>query len=847
MRELLLALRQIRKTPSFSLTIILTLALGIGANTAIFTLVHAVLIRSLPVHDPKMLYRLGDLALGGQSDGFPDPTGSGNFSVFSYDLYQRLRQTIPELNQMAAMQSGGETMNVRRGQEAAKVHATEYVSGNYFETLGVGAFAGRVFSPADDTPAAAPTAMISYAAWQADYAGDPKVIGQTFTFQGHPLTIIGIAPAGFYGDRLDAHPSEFWIPLAQEPALEGSTSVLKTPNISWLDLIARLPKGANTAVLTDQVSASLRQWILTQPTYLQNGGAAIVPRQHVIITPGGAGIQSLQSRETKGLYLLMGICLLVLLVACANVANLLLARGVSQRANVSLRMALGAPRSTLLRQMMTESVLLACIGGLAGLVVAYGGTRMILALAFPDSPQLPIDPNPSLPVLGFTLLLSMITGLIFGIVPAWITSHADPAEALRGANRSTRDRASMPQRWLVVFQAALSLLLLVSAGMFTRSLRNLQHQNLGIDTTARYVVHFDPQGAGYTASTLPAMYQALHDRFAANPEVANVALALYTPLEHDSWSSDVYIAGQPVRANASDITAMWDRVSPEYFSAIGQSLVSGRAFTEDDSPSSRPVAIVSRSFVQKYLPKENPIGHHFGRGGPEHANDYEIVGVVADAKYSSPSEPVSEIFFLPMAQAFKPANGQPLKVYEDRSMFLNALVLHFKNPPQNVDSLVRGIFADVSPNMPVSNLQTFSYQVSGNFNQDVLLSRLATLFGVLALVLAAIGLYGITTYQVSRRTNEIGVRMALGATRADVLRTVLTGAMRQVAIGLAIGIPVALLCARSVRSQLFEVSSFDPISLSLAVATLIAATAVAGFIPARRAANIEPVVALRSE
>ncbi len=317
--------------------------------------------------------------------------------------------------------------------------------------------------------------------------------------------------------------------MSTEPLLEDTLSVLKKPNISWLDLIARIPQPPNSAALSSQVSTEVQHWLTTIPAYQQNGGAVLIPRQRVLITPGGAGIQNLQNRESKGLYLLMGICLLVLLVACANVANLLLARGAAQRADISLRMALGAPRIRLLRQMMTESLVLACLGGLAGLAVAYGGTRMILALAFPDSPQLPIAPSPSLPVLGFTLLLSLWTGLIFGIVPAWITSHADPAEALRGVNRSTRDRASLPQRWLVVFQAVLSLLLLVSAGMFTRSLRNLQHQNLGIETSGRYVVHFDPQGAGYTASTLPALYRSLVDRFGSSPEVADVGLAPLQP------------------------------------------------------------------------------------------------------------------------------------------------------------------------------------------------------------------------------------------------------------------------------------------------------------------------------
>jgi predicted permease len=851
MHDLVVALRQFRKNPGFALTVIVTLALGIGANTAIFTLVHAVLLRSLPVQDPKMLFRLGDKGFNGQSDGMPDP--AKGVAEFSWDFYRRLQQNIPVLNQLAAMQSGQENMNVRRGQEPAKSHFTEYVSGNYFQTLGVGSFSGRTLTPGDDTPSAAPAAVISYAAWQADYGSDPKVVGQTFQFQNHPVTIIGIAPAGFYGDRLSATPAEFWLPLSTEPLIEGSLTVLKTPNISWLDLIARLPKGTNTTALESQISIELRHWMSTIPAFQKDTLSPLIPRQHIVITPGGAGVQNLQDQESKGLYLLMAICLLVLLVACANVANLLLARGTAQRADVSLRMALGAPRTRLLRQMITESLLLAFAGGVAGLIVAYSGTITILALAFPDSPQLPIDPNPSLPVLGFTLVLAVLTGFIFGIVPALITSHADPAEALRGANRSTRDRASLPQRWLVIFQTVLSLVLLVSAGMFTRSLGNLQHQNLGIDTSNRYVVHFDPQGQGYTAATLPALYQSLQDRFAAIPGVAEVGLALYSPLEQVGWRSSVYIAGRPAPPAGGEAAADWDRVSPDYFKAIGQAVVRGRTFSPDDTAASRGMAVVNRAFAQKHFPGQNPVGQHFGRRRIANANDYEIIGVVENAKYDNPAEPAPEMFFLPLAQAFKPA-GAPVvprdptaASSDDKSMYMDAIVLHFNTPPGNVDSLVRNTFAAIDPNLPVSNLHTFSYQVSSNFNQDLLLSRLAALFGALALVLAAIGLYGVTSYQVSRRTNEIGVRMALGATRGSVLWTVLKEALRQVGLGLAIGLPIALLFGHAVKSQLFEVRAYDPLSLAFALATLLASALMAGFIPARRAATTDPVKALRTE
>src|SRR5580658_7222437 len=359
------------------------------------------------------------------------------------------------------------------------------------------------------------------------------------------MTIVGIAPPGFFGDRIRSSPPALWIPLSVEPAVEGKNSVLRVPESNWLYVLGRLKPGVSTEALQGKMSGSLRQWLSTEPAYARNGGATLIPKQHVVIVPGGAGIQNLQRQTGKGLYLLMTISGLVLLVACANVANLLLARGTTRRADTSVRMALGAARSRLIRQMLTESLLLGCMGGLAGLTVAYAGTRVILSLAFPDSPNLPIAASPSLAVLGFAFLLSLLTGVVFGVVPAWITSHADPAEALRGANRSTRDRAMLPQKSLIVFQAALSLVLLVSASLLTKTLRNLEHQNFGIQTANRYVLHLDPLGAGYKPATLPALYQKMEQQFGAIPGVDSVGLALYSTLEGDNWGESVRVEGRP--------------------------------------------------------------------------------------------------------------------------------------------------------------------------------------------------------------------------------------------------------------------------------------------------------------
>ena len=845
MQDVLIALRQFRKSPAFALTVIFTIALGIGANTAIFTLVHGILMRSLPVSDPHQLYRVGDLDDCCVNGGYENP--NGDFDLYSWPLYQYLQQTTPEFVQLAAMQSGDNGMTVRRGSEPAKTEKFEYVSGNYFDTLGVPAFAGRTFTQADDRPGAALTAVLSYAAWQSVYGGDPRVVGQTFYMQNQPVTVVGIAPRGFFGDRIRSDPPAFWVTLSSEPVIDGKNALLHIPESNWLYVIGRVKPGTVIGSLQAKMSADLRRWLATQPAYTRNGGSTLLPRQHVVIVPGGAGIQNLQQQTEKGLYLLMAISGLVLLVACANIANLLLARGSTRRAEISIRMALGAARKRLIRQMLVESILLSCMGGLVGLGFAYAGTRMILALAFPDSPNLPIAASPSLIVLGFAFLLSLATGVIFGIVPAWISSHADPAESLRGINRSTRDSASLPQRSLIVFQAALSLVLLVSAGLLTESLNHLEHQNFGIQTANRYVLHLDPAGAGYTAATLPALNQQLEQQFGALPGVQDVGLALYSPLEGNNWGEGVFIAGRPAPGPETDNGSSWDRVSAHFFDAVGQRVVRGRGFTEDDTATSQMVAVVNQAFVRKFFPKENPVGRYFGDFDQKYANSFEIVGVVADAKYNNPRDHVRSMYFRPLNQRIPGLTIPNLVRAEDSSLYINSITLRFDRPPTNLDAMARHILANINPNLTVIDLHSLEFQVSGNFVQDRLIARLTALFGLLALILASVGLYGILSYQIARRTSEIGLRMALGASRANVIGMVMRGALRQVALGLAIGIPAAILGGHFMASQLYEVRSWDPGILVASTFVLLVCACAAGFLPARRAASIEPVIALRSE
>ena len=844
MHDLRVALRQLRKSPAFAVTVILTIALGIGANTAIFTLVHAVLIKSLPVADPKTLYRIGDKDDCCVNGGFLND--DGDFDLFSYELYLHLRDAAPEFEQLAAMQSGANNATVRRGSEPAKSLHSQYVSGNFFTTFGVGPFVGRTLTMADDVQGAPPAMVMSYQVWQSEYGGDPSIVGSTLYVQTQPVTVVGIAPPGFFGDRIRVSPPALWIPISVEPLIERDNTNLHVKESNWLYAIGRVKPGTQIGALQAKLSNSLRVWLATVDEYTQNGGSAIIPKQHVVIAPGGGGIQNLQKETGKGLSLLMAISGLVLLVACANIANLLLARGTTRKANTSIRMALGAARSRLIRQMLTESVLLACLGGLAGLAVAYAGTRTILSLAFPDSPNLPIDASPSLSVLAFAFLLSLITGIVFGSVPAWITSHSDPAEALRGVNRSTRDRGALPQKSLIVFQAALSLVMLLSAGLLSKSLRNLEHQNFGIQTANRYVAHIDLAGAGYTPEKLPVLYQRLEQQFGALPGVESVGLALYSTLEGNNWGECIHVEGRPAPGPTDHCGSSWDRINPKFFETVGQPVIRGRGLTDADTATSQLVAVVNRAFVKKFFPKEDPIGRHFGIFDQKYAGAFEIVGIVADAKYTNPREEVRPMYFRPLTQQLKVTTANEIMA-EGRSLYINSITLRFATPPANVDAMVRRTLADIDPNLPVIQLHSLDYQVANNFDQERLIARLTTLFGLLALGLAAVGLYGITSYSVARRTSEIGLRMALGADRGRVVRLVLHGAFLQVGIGLVLGIPIALIGAHYMADQLFAVKAWDPLSMAVAIVVLSAAAALAAFIPARRAASIEPMEALRVE
>jgi len=845
LQDIRYALRPLRKSPGFTITAVLTLALGIGANTAIFTLVHAVMLKSLPVANPAQLYRIGDndncCVWGGlQNDGWGE---------FSDGLYKYIVANTPQFEAIAAFQANQPEVSVRRSgsQATAQPFPSELVSGNYFSTFGIQPFAGRLLNPQDDQPGAAPVAVISYRAWQQHFGLDPSVIGASFIINGQPFTVAGVTPPGFFGDRLREDPAEFFIPIAFEPVLQPSGSILHLDTQHWLYLIGRMKPGTQPSQVEAQLTTELRQWLPTIAASLPQFEREKIGKQFIKIGPGGAGLSDLRDRYRNGLYMLIAASALVLLIACANLANLLLARGMARRQQTAVQLALGATRRRVVRALLTESILLACIGGGAGLALAYSGSRAILLIAFRGATYVPITTTPSLPILAFTFVLALVTGVVFGVAPAWASSHSDPAEALRGANRSTRDRSALPRKSLVIAQAALSLVLLAMAGMVTLSLRNLEQFNYGFQTKGRVIIELNPASAGYKAAQLPGLYQAIRDRLGHVPGVLSLSYSMYSPQDGDSWTDDVFIQGR-TRESTQDISVSWLRVSPDYFKAIGTPVLRGRAIAEQDTATSQRVAVVDESFVKKFFPNEDPVGQHFGFSQDGHSGDYQIIGVVKDTQYRDPTwdEKQNPMFFLAYFQTvqYQAPNYQRM---DDNSQYIKEIELQVAGDPASIVAQVRSTLAGIDPNLSITEVRTLTEQVDRVFNQQRLLARLTELFSLLALLLASIGLYGVTAYNIARRTSEIGVRMALGANRGDVVAMVLRGAFVQIGLGLIIGVPLVILAGQLMASKLYGVAAFNPLITGAAILALAFCAFIAGLVPARRAASIEPVRALRIE
>jgi predicted permease len=849
LRDVVHALRRFGSARVFTATAILTLALGIGGTTAIFTLIHAVMLKSLPVADPAQLYRIGDGANCCVQGG-----PQGRWGMFSYPLLERLEAELPEFEQITAFQAGQGRMAVRRQgvDTAPRPLRTLYVTGNYFTTLGVGAFIGRPFTADDDNAAAAPVVMLSYHAWQTQYGGDPGIVGATLVVESRPMTVAGVAPPGFFGETLRANPPDLWLPLQQEPLIAGTeTSLLRQTIPSWLRAIGRLKPGASVAGMDARLTARLRSWALTEAGYPNNCIPTIereLPKQTITVVPAGAGVGVMKEEYGRSLRILMAVCGLLLLIACANVANLLLARAVARRGQTAVRLAMGASRREVITEALVESVLLALGGAVAGLVVSIGASRLLLSLAFSNASVLPIDTWPSPLVLAFAAGLALVTGIIFGAAPAWFATRTDPIEALRGAGRTKGDRSSFARTALLVVQATLSVVLVAGSTMLGRSLGNLQGQDFGFDSAGKVLVSMGRPSASITGARLTALYRDVEARLTRIPGVQSAGLALYNPLT-DNWGEGVLIAGKPPAPPSEDSGASWDRVSATYLQQLGVKLVKGRHLSEADTETTDRVAVVNEAFVKRFFAAgEDPIDQHFGLNLPENVNTYRIVGVMDDVRFTGfeLDRPQRPMFFVPMAQTVHYPNELMARV-ETATHFMGGIMLVTSVPTGQLEPQIARALAEADPNLAVINIRTLAEEVALTFDQERAVASLAGLFGAMALVLAAIGLYGVTAYSVAQRTSEIGVRMALGADRGNVMSLVLRSAFRRVAFGLALGLPLAVGAGYLLSSQLFGVRFWDPVALSVAAGALGSAALIASMLPALRAAAIAPMQALRTE
>ncbi len=854
MSDLKEALRRLRKAPGFTTTAVLTLALGIGATTAIFTLVHQVLLKSLPVTKPEELWRVGDKVRCCNWGGYTQDN-DGNFSLFSYEAYKNFRENTPEFADLAALQAGNAALGVRRtgAQGPVDTRNGQYVSGNFFRTLGINPWIGRLMSDADDQPGAPPVAVMSYHVWSNKYGSDPSVVGAGYQINGHLFTVIGVAPPGFYGAKLAGWGMpDIWLPTNTEPLLGGEAQRLKRPNTNWLDLIGRIRPGVNPKTLEAKLRVELQSWLASHEPDMEPGEKQTWRQQTLHLIPGGAGTAAMREQYEDGLKLLLIAAGCVLLVACGNLANLMLARGLKERSQTSLRVALGASRGRLVRKALVESVLLAVIGGVCGIGVAYGGSKLILYLAFHSGSgpanYVPVDASPSWAVLLFTLAVSLLTGILFGIAPAWMTSHVDPIEALRGSSRSVRGGGSIAQKSLVIAQAAMSLVLLSAAALLGQSLRNLERQNFGFETKDRYLVSINPTLGNYKPEEMEMFYRRLDERLLRVPGVHMVAPVLYAPMSGDNWGEGIRIAGRPEPGPKEETGASWARVMPGFFETIGAKIVQGRSIQEQDSSTTRPIAVVNEAFVRRFFKDQNPIGQHFGMNRIQYANTFEIVGVARDIRYVpwGYKDPIRPMFWLSETQSVKYDDPQ-FNTFDLFSHFLSNIVIWAPGNPPGIEAKVRQALASVDPNLVVYSVDPYSKVLAGAFKQQNMIATLTMLFGVLGLILVAVGLYGVMAYTVEQRTHEIGVRMALGADRSNVVGMVLRSAFFQIGVGLGLGIPLAMAAGWLMTQQLYGVSPWDPYMLTIATLLLCAAALLASWIPAVRAASVDPMVALRTE
>jgi len=820
-------MRAMLRSPGITIVALLSLALGIGANTAIFSLMDAVMLRSLPVNEPEQLVLFGNGTDSGISDGFP------NEDLFSYPFYREMQRKNQVFSDLAAVFS----MNHRihgfvEGRSEAEPMNIQLVSGTYFPVLGVHAMVGRTLTDEDDRMKDGnPVAVVSYSWWNRSMVHDASVLNKKLKIGSTLFTIVGVAPADFFGTKVGDSP-DIWIPLSMQkevpPNYDGYTDNFSES----LYLMGRLKPGTTLTQAATNVNLLFRQILLGFPEApLSQENLEKLKKTRVVLSPMATGFSSLRKKFSEPLKILMIVVGLVLLIACANIANLLLSRSTSRAREFALRQALGARRSRLIRQLLTESFALAFTGGALGVGFAAGASRLLLHMVSGGQATVPLDVSLDIRLLLFTLAITCLTAVLFGIIPAFRATKFELTESLKdGRGQTSTGTKNRLAKALVITQIAFSLVLLVGSGLFLRSLINLTNVDTGFNRENVLRLQTDASSIGYTygESRLLSLYQQIEECVSAIPGVRAASSSLFTYNE-GSWNTKVSVRGYDADKNRN---VKHNIVGNGYFATMGIPLLAGRTFGPQDTASSQKVTVISDTMARTMFPSGSPIGHRYGVGGPEHANDLEVIGVVKDVKFGSLQEDHQTLDYYPVTQQIR---------------YLNDFEVRYTGSLDAVLPAVRRAIHDVDPNLPISNVTTLEEQVGRSITNQRLVAQLSTFFGLLAVFLSCIGIYGLMSYVVTRRTNEIGIRMALGAERFHVCWMVMREILLLVAFGVIIGVPAALAGNRLISNLLFGLRPADPISLLAAVGVLLLVPAMAGYLPARRASLVDPMVALRCE